>query len=239
MTAAAGPDDVARDAVAQWPVAKASTGAALGLDDPHRADINGKLWVGRPVIGGVETGDKSTAHANEYGAYDARNARVYVCVPGLFPFQSGLVAAIDPFQKQNDRSGLRSNWSDPYKNANKKLQDRLEDARQAWLKDNGYTGGVRTFVNDATLFKPPASDKKQSDASGQIEPRATFQVAPEVARKARPFRVEAYERVPVRAGDLRTAGAVGDRISVPLGARAGTAQALKGEPTTPTVTASR
>jgi hypothetical protein len=235
---AAAPDDIARDAVAQWPVAKASTGAALGLDDPHRADINGKVWIGRPLIGGVDTGDKATSHASEYGAYDERTGRVYISVPGLFPFQTSIVTAIDPWQKQNDRSTVRNDWSNPYSNAHNKLADRLEEARQAWLKDNGYVGGVRTFVNDATLYRTKPENAPQSNGEGKIEPRATIQLSPDAARRSRPLRVEAYERVPVKAGEQRTA-AVGDRISVPLGARAGTAEALRGESATTTVTASR
>ncbi|QYU67797.1 hypothetical protein J4558_23415 [Leptolyngbya sp. 15MV] len=174
----------------QWPVARVLTAAGLGVDAAP-SSASGRLWVGRIVMGGVEGGASGSVHAERYGAADQAGTRVMVEVEGLFAFQKSVVAVIDPWQPQNDRSGRRNPYTNPFTNAHDALGDRLEAARQQWLKDNGYVGGVRTFVNDAALVGKPKAEADASKSGERIEPRATIQVSPEAVRPARPFRVDA------------------------------------------------
>jgi hypothetical protein len=63
---------------------------------------------------------------------------------------------------------------------------RAEDARQQWLKDNNYVGGVRTFVNDAVLYNLPAPKPRTQS----IEPRGVIQLNPEVPAYKSRMKVE-------------------------------------------------
>lgn len=210
-------------AAANWPVARVATLAGAGLDEDMRTnEINGRVWVGRPIIGGLETGDRAGWSAERYGAYDQRGLRVAVAVEPLFGFQTAQVGVINPWVVQNDRTHRRNPWSNPFTDAQDKLADRLEDARQQWLKDNNYVGGVRTFVNDATLWRRQGEAPKAQGDAGEITPRATIQINPAATKPARGFRVDAGpSRVPVRAQDAAAARAEsGVRVSMPPAAPA-------------------
>lgn len=202
----------------QWPVVNLSTG---NQDEPSEV-ANGRMWVSRPVMGGVESGPRSISE--RYGAYDQRDLRVAVEIEPLFRFQQSAVGVINPWKVQNDRSDRRGAWSNSYRDAQDKIANRLEDARQEWLKDNGYVGGVRTFMNDAAAMKPKAQK------TSEITPRATIELAPGAPKPSevkpgRPLRVEA-PRLPVQAGTARAA-AVEQRVSMPVVAPTVTVSAIR------------
>jgi hypothetical protein len=162
------------------PIATAAPYPAGMADDVRRPGFNGRMWVTRPIIGGMDAvggwavseGDPG---ASAYGAFDRQDATVYVRVVHT-------VIGVNAWE-QIDKPGLAH----------------LEHARQFWLRERGYTGGVRTFVNDAVLWNhPQGRDTREADASpsplieraGEIQPRATIRVPAEWPRTHR-IRVEA------------------------------------------------
>lgn len=133
-------------------------------DSVHRPGFNGRIWIGSVTVG-PNSGYYATATndiaASAYGAVDVDQrvlARIGTEVVGFSPWTSF--------------SGTGLN--------------RHETARQEWLKEQGYVGGVRTFVNDLYLDKVEsfvhADDSEPSVGRQKIEPRAIIQVAPEVTR---------------------------------------------------------
>lgn len=151
---------------APYPVAMA--------DDVHRPGFNGRVWVSRAVIGGVQGPyANGCTEAERYGAYGNEDATVYARVGG----QIIGINAFEPITK----NGLR----------------RLEEARNFWLKENGYVGGVRTFVNDAYIATPAPqarageSSPPAAQARGKIEPRATIQLPADMPRRGNRLRVDA------------------------------------------------
>lgn len=157
-------------------------------DDVRRPGFNGREWIGRPVIGGVDTGypigwaDPGPA---AYGADELDAPRVWVKV--------GTEAiSINPWEEFNEE-GL----------------NRLERARNEWLAQHGYVGGVRTFTNDALRYGAMPA------ASARIEPRASFEWPIDQPRFQRRQQVHneqgASPAVVLRAGD---------RVSWPMGAPA-------------------
>lgn len=101
-------------------------------DDVHRPGYNGMLWIGRPIIGGLNTGyplDWNAPGPDAYGASEYDDQTVHA----LFGCQS---VPLSPWEYV-EGSGLHA----------------LEQARQKWLRERGYVGGVRTFVNDLYLYR--------------------------------------------------------------------------------------
>lgn len=126
------------------------------VDDVRRPGFNGRLWEGRPVIGGMPSVipcDSGSPGPLAYGGGACRHELAYVRV-------GHLTVAIDPFERLNDE-GLK----------------RLERARQAWLRERGYTGGVRTFVNDVYAYGPAPSAQ-----TSNIVPRATIELPADMPR---------------------------------------------------------
>jgi hypothetical protein len=157
--------------------------ATVGMYDPSRdprpiatrppADMNGRLFISRPLIGPLP--GPALLHAPGaayYGAIDAADAAVPVRV-------GHLVVTISPWERI-DKPGLR----------------RFEEAREFWLKESNYTGGVRTFVNDRHLWEPPQAGGGHVDAGepeqvrGIPQPRATIRIPEGMPRQRRPLRVE-------------------------------------------------
>jgi len=148
------------------------------LADTQVEDINGRIFVGTLIHGFTRDNAVSRRrgedNAARYGAAGASDSIITLRTPGLFGFDTnGFVAQVNPWQPVTAPSA--SPYSNPFTNANTKLAARLESARQQWLKDNNFTGGVRTFVNDAALFTP-------ARAGAQITPRATMELAPDMPR---------------------------------------------------------
>lgn len=151
------------------------------VDSTSRPGFGGRLWLTLPYMGGVEvypTGEQDQAEA--HGVIE-RGQVVHARV-------GELSVPISPWRAWDDRSYRR-----------------LEASRQQWLAENGYTGGVRTFVNDAnfdwsgngggTYELAQASPARIDPAT--IQPRAIIELSPEVTR----FR----SRMHVDAGDVTRA----------------------------------
>ena len=141
-------------------------------DDVHRTGFNGRLWRSRP---GMAYGPYSVYSGNpgaeSYGAYGEEDQLVYAKV-GL------MTIGISPWDRVEPR-GLRQ----------------LENARQFWLKEQGYVGGVRTFVNDAYIAQPTTValaddvDPEVVKPRGLPEPRGIIELAPDMPRRGNRIRV--------------------------------------------------
>lgn len=124
-------------------------------DSVRRPGFNGREWVSRPSGNseGHSTRDWRTPGPAAYGASENSQAVVYVRV-------GQVIVTINPWERQE---GFE--------------RRHLEQARQEWLKEHGYVGGVRTFTNGSV-------GTKTADASDRTlpQPRATIQLSPEVTR---------------------------------------------------------
>jgi hypothetical protein len=170
-----------------------------GLSD--QPAVNGRLYKGVPIIGGVDVGAKTelARAAAGYGAFGEEHTRVQAEVQGLFRFHPTTTVEFSPWAPV--ASQQNSPATDPFSRAQEKMARRAEEARQQWLKDNGYIGGVRTFVNDTELYPVPPEAKKTQ----LPEPRGVIQLAPDVpAFKAR-MHVQGTIHLPA---NLRTASLV-------------------------------
>lgn len=113
------------------------------VDSPDRAE-NGRVWVGRAV------GEHQTVHSPGAAAYGADRAEEGALISVRV---NHTPIAISPWNRL-DASGL----------------ERLELARNEWLRANGYILGVRTFVNPR--FAP--ADEAQAEEASMPVPRATI-----------------------------------------------------------------
>jgi hypothetical protein len=160
------------------PIATPAGYPAAMADDVRRPGFNGRLWVDRPILGAIQQGPYAIADGSPgpdaYGAFDRPDATVYARV-------GHLVVGVNAWDSI-DQEGLK----------------RLEHARNFWLKEQGYTGGVRTMVNDANLWmrqEPPAPE--HASAGGVPLPRATITLPADLPRQHRRLRVDAAP-APVR-----------------------------------------
>lgn len=150
-----------------------------GYSFPAGADsdttINGRLYKGSVIIGGVAVGPETDlAHAAAgYGALGEENSRVQADVQGLFHFHPTTTVEFSPWTPVPDQR--TSDTTDPYSRGYEKMAHRAEEARQQWLKDNNYVGGVRTFINDAELYPVPPEKKTELP-----KPRGIIELAPDV-----------------------------------------------------------
>lgn len=140
----------------------------LATRAPERP-VTGMLWAGRLVMGGVDLPEASTTEV-AHGAHNASTAIAYV--------RAGqLMVGINPWVELRAR-GLAH----------------LEAGRQEWLAERGYTGAVRTFMNDANFVGAHehmrhAAAPEAVDAP--IVPRAVIELAPDAPRHRSRMRVEA------------------------------------------------
>ncbi|MBX3376763.1 MAG: hypothetical protein KF678_07150 [Phycisphaeraceae bacterium] len=150
------------------PIATAAAYPVGMADDVHRPGFNGRLHVTRPVIGGMQGpyATEASLLADRYGAFGDEYAVVYARV-------GSLVVGINAFEPIT-KNGLR----------------RFEQARNFWLQEQGYTGGVRTFVNDAYLFRK-ADGSPRAESSAKPEPLATIKLPDDMPRRKNRLRVEA------------------------------------------------
>jgi len=151
------------------------------VDDVRRPGYNGRLWVGRPIIGGIQQGpyavDTGTPGTDAYGAFgaDADPSNV------VYARVCHLVVGVDPWQTIPEQG-----------------YSRYEHARNFWLKEQGYTGGVRTFVNDLNVWKPESGQAQASTAGSDPTPRATIQLPADMPRQRRRIRVDAGGPAPAQ-----------------------------------------
>lgn len=125
-----------------------------------RSPNHARIWIGDDVkdIASRRAWRENPGRVS-YGAVDAcGDERVHLRVYNQ-------VVTISPWQS----------WTgETYKN--------FEAARQQWLKERGYTGGVRTFVNPSRLrsMKPECQSQCGADAAkpkgGMPEPSATIRL---------------------------------------------------------------
>lgn len=145
-----------------------------GVD--NRAAINGRIYKGRVIIGRHEVGARTAAAdaAIAYGALGEEGVRVQAQVEGLMRFHPVATVEFSPWTPVAEQQA--SPYSDPYSRAHQKMARRAEAARQQWLKDNNYVGGVRTHVNDAVLHNLPAATPQTTLPA----PRGVIEINPEV-----------------------------------------------------------
>jgi hypothetical protein len=156
------------------------------------AGTNGRLWRSRPLVnGGPEHRSTGNPGAEAYGAWGEEDQVVHVRI-------GRTTVPISPWQ-QYTLGGMQT----------------FERARQQWLSENGYTGGVRTFRKKETEARP---DMTLSSALPQ--PRATIQI-PDSARTKRGFHVDSgrQREAAARLAALKT-GPEPVRISWPMSAPA-------------------
>ncbi len=162
-------------------------------DDVRRPGFNGRVWVSRPIIGSMQQGPYpaggDSPGPEAYGAYDNQDAEVWAQV------------------------GLQTVGLNPWESIDAEGLKRLEHARNFWLQERGYTGGVRTFVNDLYLWKQAGPEPEQEHASAVPTPRATITLPADMPRQRRRIRVDAGSALsPV------VPGAGPARVSWPLNA---------------------
>ncbi len=130
------------------PIKPRDTGRSVELIDPRLARADwlvtreipgtgpGRLWVGGAMMGSapVATGPGIDPAAQRHGAAPFSDERAIVRVHTL-------LISLDPFVPLH-QPGLGS----------------LEGARIAYLREVGYAGSVRTFVNPVTGRRSPAQD---------------------------------------------------------------------------------
>lgn len=185
---------------------------------PGYSPVRGRLWVGDDVTD-VESRRiwRQNPGRVSYGAADIECERVHLRVNNQY-------VSISPWDRW-EREGFEN----------------FERARQQWLQERGYTGGVRTFVNPKrlrALLAGPVGEVAAEKA--QPEPSATIRLRKERGQEGRIRRVDAGV-----AGGLRVVQA-GEavRVSFPQTVRAetverATARGSTGEAQTRTADAER
>lgn len=114
-------------------------------------------WSTRAIVGGVNEWNAYpyATDAAAYGAYGAENS---VALVRVGPY----VVPVDPWTPVS-QEGSR---------ATREVRGRLERGRQEWLRERGFVGQVRTFVNDAVGLD--ASRARGSEAQRVDRPVAKF-----------------------------------------------------------------
>jgi hypothetical protein len=158
-------------------------------DDVRRPGFNGRLWLGERFIGGETPDWSSPAYMDwagpgptAYGAVGSELQRVYARV-------GGLAIGINPWEAFH-AEGLGE----------------LEAARNQWLEERGYVGGVRTFVNDLYVGNFMGNMAQQRS---QIVPRATIEMPADMPR----FR--SREQVMHEMGSVKPTVKVYTKVSLP------------------------
>jgi hypothetical protein len=154
------------------PIASAPAYPAGMADDVRRPGYNGRLYVTRPILGALQDDFQHTQprpELDQYGAYLTPCASV--------PARAGhLVVSVSPWHQ----------WERPG-------HTRYEHARQFWLEENNYTGGVRTHVNDYYLWRDILQPREPGHvaAPAQLEPAAIIELSPDAPRHRNRLRVDA------------------------------------------------
>lgn len=142
--------------------------------------IKGRDWHGVSITNGSTKATRLEHAAGVYGEVGESQSLAVVRVDGLFAFEGGLHVTIRPWERiEADNGG--NHTTNPYRSAQTKAIERLEQARQEWLKDQGYVGGVRTFRSDE-----PAAEQR-----GEIKPRGVIELSPEVTQFKSRMQVQA------------------------------------------------
>jgi hypothetical protein len=170
------------------------------------AESNGRLWVSRPIIGGLDTNswergerDAKAWDAASFGAFGEQHNAATVAIDGLFDFEAGRIVTVNPWSTLLAPDKDRKNpYGNDYKNARNQLRKQIESARIDWLREHNYTGGVRTFVNDEQIWHP------EKRMGGLPEPRAIIEYPPDQPRFKSRMQVRANDTVPFKVVDAAT-----------------------------------
>jgi hypothetical protein len=153
-------------------------------DSVRRPGFNGKAWSGETFIGGVDTWAMDTGEPGA-DAYGARGHEGAVANIRVGPY----VVGVNPFEE------IRAEG----KEIPRHILSAMEDARNEWLRDHGYVGGVRSFTNDTNGMQP----KQAID----LTPKAVIPAPTDLPRTR--SRMEVRSAAPM----MKVAGAT--RVSLP------------------------
>lgn len=138
-----------------------------GVDDVRRPGFGGKEWVQFTEVGGDYPRATRSAFEpgqNAYGASESDDSVAYVRL------SSGFIAAISPWQRIDPAEmpitaldAATRDWIREYGMTNQYIWAELEEGRQNWLRERGYTHSVRTFSG----YGYP---EDQANAGGAIKP---------------------------------------------------------------------
>lgn len=151
-------------------------------DSVRRPGFNGRLYLRRPIIGGT-AGPYATPQpcpgAEAFGGYGSENDIAWARV-------NHQPIALDPFRRLPDQ------------------MQHQNMARQVWLRQYGFVGGVRTHVNDAYLLEAET-------VAEAPKPRATIKV-PADWRRTPTLNVRGHDPRPVISmSELASKGQAPDR----------------------------
>ncbi len=127
------------------------------------------------ISASVGSFDSQEPGASAYGAHVGDDTIIYGRI-------AHLAISMSPWQVQSER--------------------RLEAARQEWLKENNFTGGVRSFVNDASLAVLLMDSSGAADAPAAVRvrtpiaPRGVIEVSPEATKFRQRMQVRANPNTP-------------------------------------------
>ncbi len=147
------------------------------VDDVHRPGFS-RVWIGRTARSREGDGgmpayplDWRSPGPAAYGAAEDDGSIAYIRV-------GHNIVAITPWERQSFSL--------------------LEEGRRQWLDEHGYTGGVRTFVSDATLRTArsgaehgPLADRPATADRADPEPRIIIELPEDMPRQKSRMRVEA------------------------------------------------
>lgn len=128
---------------------------AKAADDVDRPGFS-VGWSTRAIVGGVK--EWNHPYATDAAAYGAYGVEDSVALVRVGPY----VVPVDPWRPVS-QDGPR---------ATREVRERLERGRQEWLRERGFVGQVRTFVNDAV--GSDASGARGSEARRADRPVAKF-----------------------------------------------------------------
>ncbi len=133
------------------------------VDDTRRPGFNGRLWVGETFTHSapaVWAADWPEPGPTKYGAPQNYAPTMYARV-------GTLAIGLSPWTRL-EGEGLAH----------------LEDARVYWLRQNNYSGGVRTHVNPGVVNAIVYGVEPKAQEIGEITPAATIQIRPEAPRQS-------------------------------------------------------
>lgn len=136
-----------------------------GVDDVRRPGNNGMLWISRGYIGDPD-GRYPREYPQDWGS----------------PGPAAYGAAEDDASEVHVRVDQVAVAINPWESIPEAGYQHLERGREAWLKERGFTGGVRTFTNP--VFRREAQPVATASAQSRKlpEPRATFELPPDMPR---------------------------------------------------------
>jgi hypothetical protein len=128
-------------------------------DDVHRPGFNGRRWESRGSIGGQPKQYPLSWGTPGPAAYGAREDDFSI----VFARVGNTVVTINPWEAIPEAG-----------------YQRLERARNEWLKERGYIGGVRTFTNPA--YRSTAKPVANAIDPATIQPRAIIELPEDMPR---------------------------------------------------------